>query len=85
VNTTSQRAATRKEIQAGMEAAILKGCKAKVEITMMGENTWSICGTPSQAIKAMEYLEKSGLAKEINERSSFAGEAFIYFKTGAAS
>ena len=80
---TSQRAATRKEIQTGMEAAILKGCGAKVEITMMGENTWSICGKSTHTNKAMEWLEKSNLAKEFGERSAFAGEVFIYFKTGA--
>jgi hypothetical protein len=83
VNTISKRAVTRKEIQFGMEQAILKGCGAKVEITMMGENTWSICGRSTHANKAMDFLEKSNLAKEFGERSSFAGEVFIYFKTGA--
>jgi hypothetical protein len=83
VNTTSNRAVTRKEIQGGMEAVILGNAKAKVEITMMGENTWSICGNPDDACKAIKFLEKTRLVKEFGERSTLEDELFIYFRTGA--
>lgn len=83
MNTISNRAVTRKEIQSGMESALLKGCGAKVEITMMGENAWSICGLSAHANKAMTFLEASNLAKEFGERSTLEDELFIYFRTGA--
>lgn len=73
---------TRKEIQSAMEAEILKAVRAKVEVTMMGENTWSICGAPSHVERAMAFLGASNLATEY-DRSTLHGELFIYFKTGA--
>lgn len=78
----STRAATIEAIENSMESVLLSKAKASVEITMMGENTWSICGKPIQAEKAMAFLGKSNLAEEYG-RSSFAGELFIYFRTGA--
>jgi hypothetical protein len=80
LNANFQR---RKAIQASMESEIFKATKAKVEITMAGDNTWSICGKSRHAEKAMKFLAASNLAKEFGERSTFAGELFIYFKTGA--
>jgi hypothetical protein len=77
-----QHTEARKKIQAGMEREILNAVRAKVEITMMGENTWSICGSPSHAERAMAFLGTSNLATEL-DRSSLDGELFIYFKTGA--
>ena len=83
MNAISPRAATRKQIQSGMEAVILDKAKANVEITMMGENTWSICAEPDHAERAIKFLEKTSLVKEFGERSELEGELFIYFKTGA--
>ena len=83
MNTKSQRALTYKEIQASMAEAIEKETGAKVEITMMGENTWSIVGQPAASCAAMEFLGKSNLAKEFGERSLLDGKLFIYFRTGA--
>jgi len=83
VKTISKRAVTRKEIQNGMEAVIYGQAKANVEITMMGENTWSICGKPDHAERAMGFLAQTSLAKEFGERSTLEDELFIYFRTGA--
>jgi hypothetical protein len=83
VNTTSSRAVSRKEIQSGMEAVILGKTGANVEITMMGENTWSICGKSEDASKAISFLEQTSLVKEFGERSTLEDELFIYFKTGS--
>jgi hypothetical protein len=83
VNTTSSRAVTRKEIQSGMEAVIYGKTGANVEITMMGENTWSMLGKPEDACKALEFLQQTSLVKEFGDRSTLGGDLFIYFKTGA--
>ena len=83
MNTISKRAVTREAIESGMEAVIFDKAKANVEITMIGQNNWSINGNPKDVCKAFVFLEKSNLAKLHGSPVLSGNNLSIHFRTGA--
>jgi hypothetical protein len=83
VNTISKRAVTREAIESGMEAVLFDKAKANVQIAMLGENAWSIDGSPKDVCKAFTFLEKSNLVKLDGWPVLSGNNLSIHFKTGA--
>lgn len=82
--TNTERRIAIKKVENLMAAQILKETSAAVEITSIGVNKWSVCGTAEAVDAAVTWMVGTGTTVE-NERihDDEIGETFSYITTHA--
>lgn len=82
--TSTERRVALKKVEGMMAAQILKETSAAVEITSIGVNKWSVCGSADVVDAAVKWMIVTGTTTE-NERihDDEIGETFAYLTTNA--